>query len=79
MASEEGHGFFSGMLFGGMVGFLIGVLAAPRSGEEIRAVIGDKTRTIRGQAGNLAGRVRRDLNLGGMDEEDGNGGADRNE
>ena len=79
MASEEGRGFFSGMLFGGMVGFLIGVLAAPRSGEEIRSVIGDKTRTIRGQAGNLAGRVRRDMNLGGMDEEDGNGEADRKE
>ena len=79
MASDDGHGFFSGVLFGAMLGFLIGVLAAPRSGEEMRSVIGDRTRTIREQAETLAERVRRDIGHRGMDEEDGNDGASRNE
>ena len=71
MANEEGRGFVNGFLFGGVVGFIVGVLAAPRSGEEIRAEISERTRTLRGQAESVAEQVRHHLRLDASDEEDG--------
>jgi gas vesicle protein len=44
--SDRDSGFFSGVLFGAAVGFLLGVLFAPAKGEETRKVIVDKSREV---------------------------------
>ena len=60
--NNEGRGFVNGFLFGGAIGFIVGVLAAPRSGEEIRSEISRWAHTLRGQAEIIAEQVRRHLN-----------------
>jgi gas vesicle protein len=44
--SDRDSGFFTGVLFGAAVGFLLGVLFAPAKGEETRKVIVDKSREV---------------------------------
>lgn len=61
MANENGGHFLNAFLLGGIVGFVIGVLAAPRSGEEIRAEISDRTKGVREQVEHLTERVRQQL------------------
>ncbi|RMH63520.1 MAG: hypothetical protein D6677_07030 [Calditrichaeota bacterium] len=36
MSSENGSGFFSGLIVGGAIGLIAGVLFAPKSGRDIR-------------------------------------------
>jgi gas vesicle protein len=43
MASNDGGGFIIGLLVGGAAGFLAGILMAPRSGEETRAILAEKS------------------------------------
>ena len=61
MADENSGHFVNGFLLGALAGFVVGVLAAPRSGQEIRSEINDRTRGIRGQVEQLADRVRTQL------------------
>ncbi len=61
MADETNNHFMNGFLLGALAGFVIGVLAAPRSGHEIRSEITERTRGIREQAEHLADRVRSQL------------------
>ena len=49
-----GAGFWTGFLVGGMVGAIAGILFAPKSGEETRALIGEKTGEWRDRAEELA-------------------------
>ena len=58
MANDSSGHFINAFLLGGIVGFVIGVLAAPRSGEEMRHEISERTKGIREQAEHLAERVR---------------------
>lgn len=49
-----GAGFWTGFVVGGMVGAIAGILFAPKSGEETRALIGEKTGEWRDRAEELA-------------------------
>ena len=53
-----GVGFWTGFLVGGVVGLVAGVLFAPKSGEETRALIGEKTAEWRDRAEELAATAR---------------------
>lgn len=44
--SDRDSGFFTGVLFGAAVGFLLGVLFAPAKGDETRKVIADKSKEV---------------------------------
>lgn len=48
--SDHNGGFFCGALFGAAVGTIIGILIAPRSGEETRAMIADSALDFRDKA-----------------------------
>ena len=48
--SEEGGGFVTGFMFGGVIGFLVGILTAPRPGGELRAELMERTHHFREQA-----------------------------
>jgi gas vesicle protein len=61
MAEKDGGGgagFWTGVLVGGIVGAVAGVLFAPKSGEETRAMIGEKTGEWRDRAEELAESTR---------------------
>jgi len=50
--------FLFGVLVGGILGWVVGVLSAPQSGQETRSMIGEKTIELRRKAGEAAGQVR---------------------
>ncbi len=62
MANDNGGHFMNAFLLGAAIGFVVGVLAAPRSGQEMREEINERTRGIREQVEHLAERVRQQLN-----------------
>jgi len=62
MANYNGGHFMNAFLLGAAIGFVVGVLAAPRSGQEMRDEINERTRGIREQVEHLAERVRQQLN-----------------
>ena len=55
---EGGTGFFTGLLIGGAVGFIAGILLAPKSGEETRALIMDRSQEWRDKADELTASAR---------------------
>ncbi len=57
-SGSGGAGFWTGFLVGGIVGTVAGVLFAPKSGEETRAFIGEKTGEWRDRADELAESAR---------------------
>ena len=68
MANESNSHFMNGFLLGALAGFVIGVLAAPRSGQEIRAELNERTRGLREQVEHLAERIRDQFNPDGDEE-----------
>ncbi len=46
MSEERSGSFFSGFLWGAVVGFVLGVLYAPRSGVETREILKEKTKEL---------------------------------
>jgi gas vesicle protein len=56
--NEEGGGFVTGLLFGGVIGFLVGILTAPRAGGELRAELMERTHHFREQAAIMADQAR---------------------
>ncbi len=46
MSEERSSSFFSGFLWGAVVGFVLGVLYAPRSGVETREILKEKTKEL---------------------------------
>lgn len=59
--NDSGGGFFAGLLMGGIVGFFAGVLFAPKSGEELRAVLSERGQEWRDKADELAAAARERL------------------
>jgi gas vesicle protein len=53
-----GGGFLLGLLMGGAVGFVAGMVFAPKSGEETRAFILDQSREWRDKADELTSATR---------------------
>ncbi len=58
MADNGGSGFVAGLMFGGVLGFVAGVLLAPRSGEETRAILVEKGMEWRDRAEELTAEAR---------------------
>lgn len=54
MADNSDGGFLSGLILGGLVGAAVGMLYAPKSGEETRSELLDRTSELRGRAEDLA-------------------------
>ena len=61
MASNDGSGLVIGLIVGGAAGFLAGILMAPRSGEETRAILAEKSGQWRERAGELSAITRERL------------------
>ena len=57
-SGSDGHGFITGFLIGGIVGFVAGILLAPKSGEETRAIILERGGEWRDKAEELAAAAR---------------------
>ncbi|HET7011549.1 MAG TPA: YtxH domain-containing protein [Anaerolineales bacterium] len=47
--SRRGGGFFSGMIFGGLIGAAVALLTAPQSGQATRTMIRDRGLQLRDQ------------------------------
>ncbi len=73
MSNDNGGSFFNAFLLGAAIGFVVGVLAAPRSGQEMRDEINERTRGIREQMEHLAERVRQQLSRESETSGDGEG------
>ncbi|MCH2507408.1 MAG: YtxH domain-containing protein [Dehalococcoidia bacterium] len=58
MSNGRGPGFSSGLLLGGIIGALIGLLSAPKPGEETRAQVREKTAGLRQKAEELTSEAR---------------------
>ena len=58
MSNGRGPGFSSGLLLGGIIGALIGLLSAPKPGEETRAQVRVKTAGLRQKAEELTSEAR---------------------
>ena len=50
--------FASGLALGGIIGASIALLLAPKSGEEVRSLINDKSNDLRDQISDKVGEVR---------------------
>jgi len=62
MASEnKGPGFGTGLILGGIIGALVGLLLAPRPGEETRAQVMESTAGLRHRAEELTAEARERL------------------
>ncbi len=53
-----GSGFLSGLVWGSMVGAAIGLLMAPRAGDETRVLLREKTNELRDRAQQTAEETR---------------------
>ena len=58
MANGSGDSFLAGVILGGIAGFAIGVLLAPKSGSETRADLLDRTDNFREQVWDRTGSAR---------------------
>ena len=58
MSNGRGPGFSSGLLLAGIIGALIGLLSAPKPGEETRAQVREKTAGLRQKAEELTSEAR---------------------
>ena len=58
MSNGRGPGFSSGLLLGGIIGALIGLLSAPKPGEETRAQVREKNAGLRQKAEELTSEAR---------------------
>ena len=60
MGSGNG-GFSTGLLVGGIIGTVVGILIAPKSGSETRSELLDRSEYIRGRAEELSAAVKETL------------------
>lgn len=58
MANGSGDSFLAGVILGGIAGFAVGVLLAPKSGSEMRADLLDRTDSAREQIWDRTGSAR---------------------
>lgn len=61
MASENGSGFFSGLLVGGAIGAIVGILFAPKAGKQFREDIISDSDEILAKAKSELEKLRKDL------------------
>ena len=61
MSDNNDGGFMNAFLLGAVMGFVVGVLAAPRSGKEMRDEVNERTRSLREQVEHLAERIRQQM------------------
>jgi gas vesicle protein len=54
---EEG-GFFRGMAIGGIVGFVVGMILAPKSGDETRTLFSERGQELRDKADDFIAAAR---------------------
>ena len=55
---QSGGGFLSGFVVGGIVGFLTGMVLAPRSGDETRMMFSERGQELRDKADELFAAAR---------------------
>ena len=58
MANGSGDSFLAGVILGGIAGFAVGVLLAPKSGADMRADLLDRTDSAREQLWDRTGSAR---------------------
>lgn len=58
MANGSGDSFLAGVILGGIAGFAVGILLAPKSGADMRADLLDRTDTAREQLWDRTGSAR---------------------
>lgn len=58
MANGNGDSFLAGVILGGIAGFAVGILLAPKSGSEMRADLLDRTDSAREQIWDRTGSAR---------------------
>ena len=56
--NDSGGSFVTGFLIGGIIGTLVGIVLAPKSGSDTRADIADQSEIWRERAEGMAARVR---------------------
>ena len=56
--NDSGGSFVTGFLIGGIIGTLVGIVLAPKSGAETRADLADQSEIWRERAEGMAARVR---------------------
>ena len=61
MANGSGDSFLAGVILGGIAGFAVGILLAPKSGSEMRADLMDRTDNAREQIWDRTGSAREQL------------------
>ncbi|MGB9694566.1 MAG: YtxH domain-containing protein [Caldisericaceae bacterium] len=67
MADDRGSNFFEGLIFGAAVGFVLGILFAPRPGKETREMLKERANEFASDAQNFAEEAKakgRDLLTG---------------
>ena len=57
-SNDNGGSFVTGFLLGGIIGTVVGILLAPKSGSETRADLLEQSETLRARAEELAAKVR---------------------
>jgi gas vesicle protein len=65
--------FLTGLLAGAVVGAIAGLVLAPKSGKDIRELVGERTGTIRDKAGTYVETMKERLKRGADEENIGNG------
>ena len=58
MANGNGGSFISGFVIGGLVGAVVGIMLAPKSGSETRTELLEQSEALRLRGEELAARVR---------------------
>ena len=58
MANGSGDSFLAGVIIGGIAGFAVGIMLAPKSGSEMRSDILDRTDSAREQIWDRTGSAR---------------------
>ncbi len=61
MANGSGDSFIAGVIIGGIAGFAVGILLAPKSGSEMRADLLDRTDSAREQLWDRTGSAREQM------------------
>lgn len=61
MANGSGDSFLAGVILGGIAGFAVGILLAPKSGSEMRADLLDRTDSAREQFWDRTGSAREEI------------------
>ena len=61
MANGSGDSFLAGVILGGIAGFAVGILLAPKSGSEMRADLLDRTDSAREQIWDRTGSAREQI------------------